>query len=72
MPCGIFDDPKLVADIQEAAMTIRKAMDETNKLFAESSAQNFNQMTRWVNTKEEHWYMQLPTYPHVFFILWIV
>ena len=55
VPCGIFDDAKLVADMHEAAATIRKAMVETNKLFAESSAQNFNQMTRWINTKEEHW-----------------
>jgi ubiquitin/roadblock/LC7 domain-containing protein len=54
VPCGIFDDPKLVAEIREACATIRKAMVQINELSANMSAQNFNQMTRWVNTKEEH------------------
>jgi len=54
VPCGIFDDPKMVADIREACATIRKAMVQTNELAGAMSAQNFNQMTRWVNTKEEH------------------
>jgi ubiquitin len=54
VPCGIFDDPKLVAEIQEACATIRKAMVQINELSADMSPQNFNQMTRWVNTKEEH------------------
>lgn len=26
VPCGIFDDPKLVADVKEAVATIKKAM----------------------------------------------
>ena len=25
VPCGIFDDPKLVADVNEAVATIKKA-----------------------------------------------
>mmetsp|Transcript_109556 Transcript_109556/g.153352 ORF Transcript_109556/g.153352 Transcript_109556/m.153352 type:complete len:208 (+) Transcript_109556:23-646(+) len=54
VPCGIFDDPKLVAEIREACATIRKAMVQINELSGNMSAQNFNQMTRWVNTKEEH------------------
>merc|ERR1711879_19888 len=29
-------------------------MVKINETYAESSAQNFNQMIRWVNTKEEH------------------
>ena len=53
MPCGIFDDPKLVAEIREACATIRKAMNQINELSANMSPQNFNQMTRWVNTKEK-------------------
>merc|ERR1711924_156233 len=40
VPCGIFDDPKLVADVKEAIATM--------------NALNINQMTRWINTKEEH------------------
>merc|ERR1711966_559055 len=54
VPCGIFDDPALVATIKEACATIRKAMVQINELGAAPSALNFNQMTRWVNTKEEH------------------
>merc|ERR1711862_1029049 len=54
VPCGIFDDPKLVADVNEAIATIKKAMVQINELSATMSAQNINQMTRWVNTKEEH------------------
>merc|ERR1711975_34371 len=54
VPCGIFDDPKLVAEVKEACATIRKAMVQINELSATMTAQNINQMTRWVNTKEEH------------------
>uniref|UniRef100_A0A7S2TSW1 Ubiquitin-like domain-containing protein n=1 Tax=Lotharella oceanica TaxID=641309 RepID=A0A7S2TSW1_9EUKA len=54
VPCGIFDDPKTVAEVKEAAATIRKAMVQINELSKTSSPQNFNQMTRWVMTKEEH------------------
>merc|ERR1711972_743066 len=54
VPCGIFDDPKLVADLKEAVATITKAMVQINELRATLNALNINQMTRWVNTKEEH------------------
>ncbi|GMH78663.1 hypothetical protein TL16_g07891 [Triparma laevis f. inornata] len=56
VPCGIFDDPAIVAEIKQAAATIRKAMLKINELAGsqETFALNFNQMTRWVNTKEEH------------------
>ena len=56
VPCGIFDDPMIVAEINQACATIRKAMVQINELSgaAAGSAQTFNQMTRWVNTKEEH------------------
>jgi len=54
VPCGIFDDPKLVADVKEAVSTITKAMTQIGELSATMNAININQMTRWVNTKEEH------------------
>merc|ERR1719197_1801430 len=54
VPCGIFDDPKLVADVKEAIATIKKAMVQIGELSADLNALNINQMTRWVNTKEEH------------------
>merc|ERR1712144_151224 len=52
VPCGIFDDPKLVAEVNEACATIRKAMVQINELSAAMSALNFNQMTRWVNIRK--------------------
>jgi len=54
VPCGIFDDPKLVVEIKEAVATITKAMVQINELSATMSPLSINQMTRWVNTKEEH------------------
>ena len=54
VPCGIFDDPMIVAEIRQACATIRKAMVQINELGASITPQNVNQMTRWVNTKEEH------------------
>ena len=54
MPCGIFDDPKLVAEIREQCATIRKAIVQINELHAKGDAQSTNQMTRWIMTKEEH------------------
>merc|ERR1712151_161102 len=54
VPCGIFDDPKLYCELKEACATITKAMAQINELSANMNALNINQMTRWVNTKEEH------------------
>jgi len=54
VPCGIFDDPKLVADVKEAIATITKAMVQIEELSKTMTALNINQMTRWINTKEEH------------------
>ena len=46
VPCGIFDDPKLVAEIREAVATIHKAMVQLNELAARGDALAYNQMTR--------------------------
>mmetsp|Transcript_69517 Transcript_69517/g.145193 ORF Transcript_69517/g.145193 Transcript_69517/m.145193 type:complete len:210 (-) Transcript_69517:349-978(-) len=54
VPCGIFDDPKLVTELLEAVATVKKAMVQINELSANMNALNINQMTRWINTKEEH------------------
>jgi ubiquitin len=54
VPCGIFDDPKLVAELKEAAATIKKAMVQINELSESLDALKINQMTRWIMTKEEH------------------
>jgi len=56
VPCGIFDDPAIVAEIQQAVATIRKACVQIGELHAaaEGGPQNLNQMVRWINAKEEH------------------
>merc|ERR1712079_920337 len=51
---GIFDDPKLVAEIKEAVATIRKAMVQITELQETKTALALNQSIRWLNTKEEH------------------
>ena len=51
VPCGIFDDPAIVAEIKQAAETIRKSMAQSNDLHsgltASNSAQEMNQMVRY-------------------------
>ena len=55
VPCGIFDDPAMVAECAEDAATIRKAMDQIVELMAgDQTPTSFNQMVRWVTTKEDH------------------
>ena len=44
-----------MAEVKEALATIQKAMVQINELTnAGLTAQSMNQITRWVNTKEEH------------------
>jgi len=55
VPCGIYDDAVRILQIKEHIITIEKAMKQIDQLASdESSAQNMNQLIRWINTKEEH------------------
>ena len=55
VPCGIYDDAVRIIQIREHITTIEKAMKQIDQLTSdESSAQNMNQLVRWLNTKEEH------------------
>lgn len=62
VPCGIFDDPKLVADVREACATVRKAMSKIEvpseprhqPHAADEGALRCNQNSRWVATKDDH------------------
>eukprot|EP00658_Telonema_sp_P-2_P073857 TRINITY_DN62_c0_g1_i2.p1 TRINITY_DN62_c0_g1~~TRINITY_DN62_c0_g1_i2.p1 ORF type:complete len:149 (-),score=52.69 TRINITY_DN62_c0_g1_i2:425-871(-) len=54
VPCGIFDDPAKVGELQQDAATIRKAIVQIGELNGASDALSFNQATRWVMTKEDH------------------
>jgi nickel superoxide dismutase len=56
VPCGIFDDARRILEIEELVNTIEKAMGKIEVLSHKNnqSAQDMNQLIRWVNTKEEH------------------
>lgn len=54
VPCGIFDDPAMVGELKQHAVTIRKAMDQAKDLHATGDLQGLNQLVRWINTKEDH------------------
>ena len=55
VPCGIYDDAVRIIQLREHVTTIEKAMNQIDQLTNdESSAQNMNQLIRWINTKEEH------------------
>ncbi|MDP8298331.1 MAG: superoxide dismutase [Ni] [Candidatus Tantalella remota] len=53
VPCGIYDDDMRFDMIAEDITTIGKAMDEINK-FSQETDKNYNQIVRWVETKEKH------------------
>jgi nickel superoxide dismutase len=53
MPCGIYNDEMRIQMIKESIETIEKAMDEIAELQSADNI-NYNQLVRWVNTKEEH------------------
>lgn len=53
IPCGIYEDSIRVALIAEDITTIEKSMNEIISLSA-GTVQNYNQLVRWINNKEEH------------------
>jgi nickel superoxide dismutase len=53
VPCGIYGDEARFDMIEEHLMTIEKSMNEIKRLSAEGD-KNYNQIVRWVNTKETH------------------
>ena len=55
VPCGIFDDPAMVAELRQSATTIRKAMVSCQKLNKkQGDVTAMNQLIRSIVTKEEH------------------
>ena len=54
VPCGIFDDPAMIAEVKEAATTIRKAIGQSQTLYKKKDILSMNQLVRWIMTKEEH------------------
>lgn len=53
VPCGIYNDELRIELIKEHIQTIEKAMNQINEIQS-SSAINYNQLIRWINTKENH------------------
>jgi nickel superoxide dismutase len=53
MPCGIYDDGMRYDMLDEDIATIEKSMDMIIELSAEGE-KNYNQLVRWIVTKEEH------------------
>ena len=56
VPCGIYDDARRILEIEEDVKTIEKAMVNIESISNKKneSAQDLNQLIRWINTKEQH------------------
>ncbi len=53
VPCGIYGDHLRVELLKEHAATIEKAMIQIEEL-GKADKPNWNQLVRWISTKEEH------------------
>ena len=53
IPCGIYGDPARFDMISEHITTIEKSMKQITGL-SKQDKPNMNQITRWVNNKENH------------------
>ncbi|MEE3232524.1 MAG: superoxide dismutase [Ni] [Candidatus Latescibacterota bacterium] len=54
VPCGIYGDDARFSAMSEDIYTIEKAMSSIDDLAKNSDAISANQLTRWVDTKEQH------------------
>ena len=54
VPCGIYADQMRFEMMLEDTATMEKAMNQISALAGKTDAQSLNQLTRWVNTKEDH------------------
>ena len=54
IPCGIYSDAMRILQIKEDLQTIEKSIMMIKKLSGESTPQAFNQINRWIASKEEH------------------
>ncbi len=53
VPCGIYNDQLRIELLMEHFTTIEKSMRQITALSKENTV-NYNQIVRWVQTKEEH------------------
>ena len=54
VPCGIYGDDARFSAMSEDIYTIEKAMSSIDDLAKNSDAISANQLTRWVDMKEQH------------------
>ena len=53
VPCGIYNDELRIELIKEHIQTIEKAMNQIIEIQS-SETINYNQLVRWIDTKEKH------------------
>lgn len=53
VPCGIYDDGLRISALDEHITTMDKSMTQIVDLSADAD-KNFNQIVRWINTKDHH------------------
>ena len=53
VPCGIYTDELRIELIKEHIQTIEKAMKKIDEIQSAEDV-NYNQLVRWINTKEHH------------------
>ena len=56
VPCGVYDDARKIIEIEEHIQTINIAMESILTITSKNkqTAQEMNQLVRWIITKEEH------------------
>jgi len=54
VPCGVYGDQRRFETMLEDTQTIATGIAQINELASKSDALSKNQLTRWVNTKEDH------------------
>lgn len=66
VPCGIYDDNARVKGMLEDAATVEKAAAQMAELSGKTSAQDANQLVRWISNKESHAQNVIETISHYF------
>ena len=67
VPCGIYGDQLVFEQLLQDAVTIGKAQDQINEIaLNDMDAQQINQASRWVTTKEQHATKVQDTITHYF------
>lgn len=54
VPCGVYGDQRRFEAMLEDTETIAKGIAQIGELASRTDAYSKNQLTRWVNTKEDH------------------